>query len=590
MVRVTTSEMREKFLAFFKTKGHTIIPSASLIPENDPTVLFTTAGMHPLVPYLLGETHPGGKRLADVQKCIRTGDIDEVGDATHLTFFEMLGNWSLGDYFKKEAIEWSYEFLTSPQWLGLDKNRLAVSVFEGDKDAPLDTEAFEIWKKLGIPEARIAKLPKKNNWWGPAGETGPCGPDTEIFYWTGDLSKTPASFNDDHPLWVEIWNNVFMQYFKDKEGKFTPLKQQNVDTGMGLERVTAILNNTQVYSIDVFQPIMKLIESLSGKTYGTDDMTTRAMRIIADHIRAATFIIGDPRGIAPSNVGQGYVLRRLVRRAIRYGKALGITKPFAADVAEKVIEQFSNAYPELLKNKETIVRELSAEEKKFGAALEKGLREFSKLKQVDGKVAFDLYQSFGFPIELTEELAREHGFDIDVKQFAEEFKKHQELSRTASAGVFKGGMADNSETVTKYHTATHLLHEALREVLGTHVEQKGSNITAERLRFDFSHPTKMTPDEIKRTEEIVNNVIKKDLPVHFEMLTVEEAKARGAIGLFEDKYAKLGNKVKVYFIGDYSKEICGGPHVEHTGTIGNFKIQKEEAVSAGVRRIRAVIS
>ncbi len=590
MGNVTTNEMREKFLRFFKEKGHTIIPSASLIPENDPTVLFTTAGMHPLVPYLLGETHPGGKRLADAQKCIRTGDIDEVGDATHLTFFEMLGNWSLGDYFKKEAIEWSYEFLTSKEWLGLDVNRLAVSVFEGDKDAPLDMEAFDIWKRLGIPEARIAKLPKKNNWWGPAGETGPCGPDTEIFYWTGDPEKVPASFNDDNASWVEIWNNVFMQYFKNKDGSFEPLKQKNVDTGMGLERTTAILNNTQVYSIDVFQPIIALIEKLSGKKYGADAETARAMRIIADHIRAATFIIGDQRGIAPSNVGQGYVLRRLIRRAVRYGKLIGITDHFAVSVAEEVIKQFSSAYPELKANGERVKTELATEEKKFSIALDKGLKEFSKLSQVDGKVAFDLYQSYGFPIELTEELSRERGFSVDKKVFEEEFKKHQDLSRTASAGVFKGGLADNSEEVTKYHTATHLLNQALHMVLGNHVAQRGSNITKERMRFDFSHPTKMTPEEIKKTEDIVNDVIKRDLPVHFELLTMEEARAKGAIGVFEDKYEKLGNKVKVYFIGDFSKEMCGGPHVEHTGAIGTFKIQKEEAVSAGVRRIRAVVS
>lgn len=590
MGHVTTNEMREKFLRFFKEKGHTIIPSASLIPENDPTVLFTTAGMHPLVPYLLGETHPGGKRLADAQKCIRTGDIDEVGDATHLTFFEMLGNWSLGDYFKKEAIEWSYEFLTSKQWLGLDVNRLAVSVFEGDKDAPLDTEAFDIWKKLGIPEARIAKLPKKNNWWGPAGETGPCGPDTEIFYWTGDPNQVPASFNDDNALWVEIWNNVFMQYFKNKDGSFEPLKQMNVDTGMGLERTTAILNNTQVYSIDVFQPIIALIEALSGKKYDSDAETTRAMRIIADHIRAATFIIGDQRGIAPSNVGQGYVLRRLIRRAVRYGKLIGITDHFAVSIAEEVIRQFGTAYPELKTNSERVKTELANEENKFSVALDKGLKEFSKLSIVDGKVAFDLYQSYGFPIELTEELSRERGLSIDKKVFEEEFKKHQDLSRTASAGVFKGGLADNSEEVTKYHTATHLLNQALHMVLGSHVAQRGSNITKERMRFDFSHSTKMTPEEIKKTEDIVNDVIKRDLPVHFELLTVEEARAKGAIGVFEDKYERLGNKVKVYFIGDFSKEMCGGPHVEHTGAIGTFKIQKEEAVSAGVRRIRAIIS
>ena len=587
---VTTNEMREKFLAFFKSKGHTVIPSASLIPENDPTVLFTTAGMHPLVPYLLGETHPGGTRIANAQKCVRTGDIDEVGDATHLTCFEMLGNWSLGDYFKKEAIEWSYEFLTSPSWLGLDKNRIAVSVFKGDEDAPFDNEAFEIWKRLGIPEARIASLPKKNNWWGPAGETGPCGPDTEIFYWTGDPTQVPTSFNDDNALWVEIWNNVFMQYFKNKEGHFEPLKQKNVDTGMGLERVTAILNNTEIYSIDTFRPIISLLESISGGSYDANKETARAMRIIADHLRAAVFMIGDVRGIAPSNVGQGYVLRRLIRRAIRYGKLIGISTAFVSRIAEEIIHQFENTYVEFNVNRARILETLSAEEKKFSTALDKGLKEFSKLSHVDGKVAFDLYQSYGFPLELTEELSRERGFVVDATLFAEEFKKHQELSRTASAGAFKGGLADNSAEVVRYHTATHLLHQALLTVLGPNVAQRGSNITKERLRFDFSHSEKMTPQQIQEVERIINEVVTRDLPVHFEMLTVEEAKARGAIGIFDDKYEKLGNKVKVYFIGDYSKEICGGPHVTHTGEIGKVTIQKEEAVSAGVRRIRAVIS
>ena len=586
---VLASEIRNKYLEFFKSKGHTIIPSASLIPENDPTVLFTTAGMHPLVPYLLGETHPGGSRVTSAQKCIRTGDIDEVGDPTHLTFFEMMGNWSFGDYFKKEAIQWSFEFLTSKEWLGMDKNMLAVSVFAGDEDAPFDAEAFEIWKSLGISERRIAKLPKKNNWWGPAGETGPCGPDTEMFYWTGNPNEIPESFNDDNPLWVEIWNDVFMQYFKDKDGNFEPLKQKNVDTGMGLERVTAILNGVSVYEIDTFKPIIARIEELSGKKYGESEEVKKAMRIIADHLRAATFILGDPRGVTPSNVGQGYVLRRIIRRAIRYGKLLGIQHAFTADIADVTVRAFADTYSELAINQNKIFAELSAEEKKFSVALDKGLKEFSRLTHVDGKVAFDLYQSYGFPIELTEELSKERGFTVDKELFAAEFKKHQDLSRTASAGTFKGGLADNSEEVTKYHTTTHLLHQALRDVLGPHVEQKGSNITAERLRFDFSHPAKMTPEEIAKVEAIVNENIKKDLPVHFEMLTVDEAKARGAIGLFEDKYAKLGNKIKVYFIGDYSREICGGPHVEHTGQIGGIKIQKEEAVSAGVRRIRAVL-
>ncbi len=586
---VWASEIRNKYLEFFKSKGHTIVPSASLIPENDPTVLFTTAGMHPLVPYLLGEVHPGGSRVTSAQKCIRTGDIDEVGDPTHLTFFEMMGNWSFGDYFKKEAIQWSFEFLTSKEWLHMDKNMLAVSVFAGDQDAPFDGEAFEIWKSLGISEKRIAKLPKKNNWWGPAGETGPCGPDTEMFYWTGDPNEIPESFNDDNPLWVEIWNDVFMQYFKDKDGNFEPLKQRNVDTGMGLERTTAILNGVSVYEIDTFKPIIERIEALSGKQYKESEEVIKAMRIIADHVRAATFILGDSRGVTPSNVGQGYVLRRIIRRAIRYGKLIGIKDSFMTNLADAVIETFKNVYPELEKNHETVIRELSAEEKKFSVALDKGLKEFSRLTHVDGKVAFDLYQSYGFPIELTEELSKERGFTVDKELFAAEFKKHQDLSRTASAGTFKGGLADNSEEVTKYHTTTHLLHQALRDVLGPYVEQKGSNITAERLRFDFSHSAKMTPEELARVEAIVNENIKKDLPVHFEMLTVDEAKARGAIGLFEDKYAKLGNKVKVYFIGDYSTEICGGPHVEHTGQIGGIKIQKEEAVSAGVRRIRAVL-
>ena len=586
---VLASEIRNKYLEFFKSKGHTIIPSASLIPENDPTVLFTTAGMHPLVPYLLGETHPGGSRVTSAQKCIRTGDIDEVGDPTHLTFFEMMGNWSFGDYFKKEAIQWSFEFLTSKEWLGMDKNMLAVSVFAGDEDAPFDAEAFEIWKSLGISERRIAKLPKKNNWWGPAGETGPCGPDTEMFYWTGNPNEIPESFNDDNPLWVEIWNDVFMQYFKNKDGNFEPLKQKNVDTGMGLERVTAILNGVSVYEIDTFKPIIARIEELSGKKYGESEEVKKAMRIIADHLRAATFILGDPRGVTPSNVGQGYVLRRIIRRAIRYGKLLGIQHAFTADIADVTVRAFADTYSELAINQNKIFAELSAEEKKFSVALDKGLKEFSRLTHVDGKVAFDLYQSYGFPIELTEELSKERGFTVDKELFAAEFKKHQDLSRTASAGTFKGGLADNSEEVTKYHTTTHLLHQALRDVLGPHVEQKGSNITAERLRFDFSHPAKMTPEEIAKVEAIVNENIKKDLPVHFEMLTVDEAKARGAIGLFEDKYAKLGNKIKVYFIGDYSREICGGPHVEHTGQIGGIKIQKEEAVSAGVRRIRAVL-
>lgn len=587
----TTDQVRKLYWEFFKSKGHTVIPSASLIPENDPSVLFTTAGMHPLVPYLLGEPHPGGDKITSCQKCIRTGDIDEVGDATHLTFFEMLGNWSLGNiYWKKEAIEMSFEFLTSKQWLGLDKEKIAVSVFQGDEDAPFDEKAFDMWKSMGISEKRIAKLPKKNNWWGPAGETGPCGPDTEMFYWTGDPNNIPESFNDDNVLWVEIWNDVFMQYNKTKEGIYEPLKQTNVDTGMGLERTVAVLNNCDVYHIDTFKPIIEKIEKLSDKKYDSDENTTRSIRIIADHIRAAVFISGDERGIVPSNVGQGYVLRKLIRRTERHGKKIGIEKKFIKEIAEEVIQIFKHTYPELEKNKKRITEEMEKEEEKFAMALEKGLREFEKLSSINGKIAFDLYQSYGFPIELTEELSKEKGLKVNKEEFENEFKKHQELSRTASAGAFKGGLVDHSEEVIKYHTATHLLHKALREILGEHVEQKGSNLTSERLRFDFSHPQKMTSEEISKVEKIVNEKIQEDLPVHFEMLTVEEAKKRGAIGLFEHKYATLGEKVKVYSIGDYSTEICGGPHIEHTRQIGKFKVTKEEAVAAGIRRIKAVVT
>ncbi|MFA6365391.1 MAG: alanine--tRNA ligase, partial [Candidatus Paceibacterota bacterium] len=520
MTKVMAHEIREKFLTFFRSKQHTIIPSASLIPENDPTVLFTTAGMHPLVPFLLGEKHPGGTRLTDVQKCIRTGDIDEVGDATHLTFFEMLGNWSLGDYFKKEAIEYSFEFLTSKEWLGLDKKFLAVSVFEGDNDAPFDEEAFAIWKSLGISEKRIAKLPKKNNWWGPAGETGPCGPDTEMFYWTGKPEEVPDSFNDDNPLWVEIWNDVFMQYNKRADGTFEPLKQKNVDTGMGLERTVAVLNKIDVYQIDIFEPIIQKIEELTrkseeeyGRKYGENEQDTRAMRIIADHIRAAVFILGDERGVVPDNVGQGYVLRRLIRRAIRYGKIIGIIEPhFTSKIAEKVIDVFKEPYKELGENRDFIIDELVEEESKFKTTIEKGLKilhrgrngmqalriaELSQDKipdlsnlhgggfpnfipqQLSGKWFFDLYQSFGFPLEMAleelkndEQLRLPYQRDKIEKDFKKELEKHQELSRTASAGQFKGGLADHSEVSTKYHTATHLLHQALIDVLHIPAGQK----------------------------------------------------------------------------------------------------------------------
>lgn len=580
---MTSKELRQKYLEFFESKGHKVIPSASLIPENDPSVLFTTAGMHPLVPYLLGEKHPSGNRLTDVQKCIRTGDIDEVGDGSHHTFFEMLGNWSLGDYFKKEAIEWSIEFLTSPKWLGLDKNRLAVSVFAGDGDAPLDDEAFETWKSFGIPEKRIAKLPKKNNWWGPAGETGPCGPDTEMFYWTGDPKEIPESFNDDNPKWLEIWNDVFMQYNKTKEGNFEPLKQKNVDTGMGLERTLAVLNGLDDnYKTDLFKPIIEKIEKLSGKKY---EENQKAMRIIADHIKASTFILGDEKGIAPSNTGQGYVLRRLIRRAVRYGKQLGL-KSFTKNIAEVVVEMFGDIYPEILKNKEFILNNLEQEEQKFEKTLESGMKEFEK-----GTSPFVLFTTYGFPFEMTKELAQEKGLKIDEPKFYEELKKHQELSRTSSAGMFKGGLADAGEETKKLHTATHLLRQALEDVLHEKIMQKGSNINTERLRFDFTFSRKMTEEEKKGVEDLVNQKISERLPVNKIVMNKEEAEKTGAIHAFSEKY---GDEVSIYYVGNsietaWSKEFCGGPHASNTGELGHFKILKEEAVSAGVRRIKAIL-
>lgn len=609
-------ELRQKYLQFFASKGHKIIPSASLIPENDPTVLFTTAGMHPLVPYLLGEKHPAGTRLTSIQKCVRMQDIDEVGDNRHQTFFEMMGNWSLGDYFKKEAIEWSWEFLTSPNYLNLDPQKLAVSVFEGDADAPFDKEAYDIWLSLGVPERRIAKLPKENNWWGPAGLTGPCGPDTEMFYWQGETELPPEDSNpgNDEDNWLEIWNDVFMQYFKKKDGTFEPLKQKNVDTGMGLERTLLVLNGkTDVFQTDVFWPLILKIAELSGHSYGEGGEITKAMRIVADHLRTATMIMGDDRGIAPSNVDQGYIVRRLIRRAVRYGRVLEINDNFCASLAEATISIFKDVYPEVDKNKKFVLEEMEKEEKKFRNTLGLGLKKFADYREtyinkqlldriLPGRVAFDLYQSYGFPIEMTIEEAKKDNATVELEGpfgFYEQMKKHQELSRTGAEQKFKGGLADTSEMSTKYHTATHLLHAALREVLGNHVEQKGSNITAERLRFDFSHPAKMTDEEKKKVEDLVNSAIANDYEVSFRETSVAEAKEAGAIGLFEEKY---GEKVKVYTIGDpalhphadpnsptFSKEICGGPHVEHTGLLGKFKIAKEEASSSGIRRIKAVL-
>ncbi len=603
---MTAQELRQKYLAFFQHKDHAIISSASLLPENDPTVLFTTAGMHPLVPYLLGEKHPAGKRLANAQKCIRTGDIDEVGDKTHHTFFEMLGNWSLGDYFKKEAIEYSWEFLTSSDYLALDKNRLAVSVFAGDDDAPFDEEAYLAWQQIfianNLPLERIAKLPKKNNWWGLASGNGPCGPDTEIFYWSDSEQAAPLSFNDDHESWVEIWNNVFMQYKETASGQYEPLQQKNIDTGFGLERVLAIMNNfNDNYQTELFINLIKKIEDLSGKKYAQDQETTRAMRIIVDHIKAATFIIGDEKGVTPSNTDQGYVLRRLIRRAIRYGRQLGIeAELWTESLARQIILDYQGTYEELEKNQEFIIENLRQEEDKFSRSLEKGMLEFNKIKtrDISGLEAFNLYQSFGFPLEITEELAGEAGIKVDRSGFYEELKKHQTLSRTAAAGKFKGGLADTSEETTKLHTAAHLLLAALRQVLGDHVQQKGSNITAERLRFDFSHSEKVTPEQIARVEVLVNQAIALDLPVSYQEMTLPEAQARGAAGVFESKY---GERVKVYTAAPllannepdlsqaFSQEICGGPHVVRTGVLGKFKISKEESSSSGVRRIKAIL-
>jgi len=599
---MTANELRKKYLEFFKSKGHKVIPSASLIPENDPTVLFTTAGMHPLVPYLVGEKHPSGNKLVDVQKCIRTGDIEEVGDSSHHTFFEMLGNWSLGDYFKKEAIEWSFEFLTSKKWLGLDKERLAISVFEGDDDAPFDEEAFEIWKNLGISEKRIAKLPKESNWWGPAGKTGPCGPDTEMFYWvdpSNSLGKIPNQFDGEDPNWLEIWNNVFMQYNKTAGEKFEPLAQQNVDTGMGLERTLVVINGLDDnYQTELFKPIIEKIENLSGKKYGDN---LKAMRIIADHLKASTFILGDEKSIAPSNTGQGYVLRRLIRRAVRYDRQLGI-KDFTKDISEVVIKMYEDTYPELSKNKDFILNNLEQEEKKFEKTLEKGLREFKK-----GTDAFILFSSYGFPLELTLELAKEQGISVDIKDFKEKFKKHQELSRTAGAGMFKGGLSDASEETKRLHTATHLLRQALENTLGEKITQKGSNINSERLRFDFTFGRKMTDEEKEAVEKLVNEKISENLPVKRIVMKKEEAEKSGAVHAFGDKY---GDEVNIYYVGDslesaWSKEFCGGPHAENTGDLASiegseenpsnrerkrvFKIIKEQAVSAGVRRIKAIL-
>ncbi len=625
MKNLTADQLRDMYLKFFESKGHKIIPGASVIPENDPTVLFTTAGMHPLVPYLMGAMeHPAGTRLTDVQKCVRTGDIDAVGDAAHLTFFEMLGNWSLNDYFKKEAISWSFEFLT--QHLGFSPEQLNVTVFRGEgKEGeegyiPADEEAVEIWKSVGIPEERIFRLPREDNWWGPAGVTGPCGPDTEMFIDTGKEKCGP----DCRPgcrcgKYVEIWNDVFMQYNKNEKGEFEPLGRHNVDTGMGVERTICMMSGAPtVYDTEIFAPIMAKIDELRGEGTGNREQGTgngeqgtgspdgqaaldqsevlKARRIIADHMRTATFILCDPKGgVKPGNVGANYVLRRLIRRAVRYARQLGIAPGFTVKLAEVICAKYGHVYPELSQNLETCRIDLEAEENRFNQTLDKGEAMYRKVaeqlkahgqSQISGKTAFKLYDTFGFPLEMTVEMAEKDGLTVDREGFEEANRKHQELSRTTSAGSFKAGLQDNSEVVTRMHTATHLLHAALHKVLGPTANQKGSNITAERLRFDFTWPEPMTAEQKAEVEKLVNEWIAQGIDVSKKMTTVEEAKAEGAMALFGAKY---GDQVSLYTIGDVSKEICCGPHVANTSELGSFKIVKEQSSSAGVRRIKAVI-
>ncbi len=584
-------DLKNKYLKFFEEHGHVVIPSASVIPENDPTCLFNTAGMQPLVPYLKGQPHPQGKRLTDVQKCFRTDDLDEVGDKTHHTFFEMLGNWSLGDYFKKESITWSFKFLT--EVLNIPVERLAVTVFKGNDIVSADDESANIWKSLGINDSKIAYLGDDDNWWPNMELTGPCGPDTEIFYWRSE-EKVPDFYDPEDDNWVEIWNNVFMQYMHNPDGTFVPLKNKNVDTGMGVERVTAILEGkNDNYASSIWSDIIAKIEEVSNKKYD-DERYTRQIRIIADHIRAIVMITGDDALIKPSNKDQGYVLRRLIRRMIRFAKELqiDINSNWEEQLALIVINQYSPFYKELERNKQVILDVLKSEKNKFNKTLEKGLKEFEKITsslkendEINKDIAFKLYDTYGFPIELTEELAKERNLIVDIDGFDKKFEEHQEKSRAGSMQKFKGGLASTGENEVKYHTATHLLNAALKQVLGDHVHQKGSNITAERLRFDFSHDAKMTEEEKRKVEDLVNEYIKMAIPVERLEMKKEDALKLGAEAMFSDKY---GDIVTVYKIGDVSVEFCGGPHVSNTSELGHFKIKKEEASSAGVRRIKAV--
>ncbi len=594
---MTAEELRHLYFDFFIERNHTLIQGASLIPSEDSTILYTPAGMQPLVPYLLGEKHPAGNRLVDVQKCIRTGDIEEVGDSSHLTFFEMLGNWSLGDYFKREAITWSFEFLTSGKWLGFKPQQLHVTVFAGDEQIPPDEEAAALWEEVGISRDRIYFLGRDDNWWGPTGNTGPCGPDTEIFIDTGLPPCTPAC----RPgcgcgKYFEIWNDVFMEYRRTADGQYVPLEQKNVDTGMGVARTVAMMNGcSTIYDIPQFGPLFGFLKKLSGLGPSPDHQAQRSLRIISDHIRTATHILGDDQGIPPSNLDRGYVLRRLIRLAIRHGRKLGIDEPFTHRLAELVIDVESSVHEELARNRKFILEELSMEESRFEKTLQSGLREFEKIlpnlmknpaKTIPGRIAFRLYDTYGFPVEFTAELASEHGMTVDMEGYGKAFDKHRELSRQGGDQKFKGGLADNSEMVTRLHTATHILHQILRDVLGDQVEQKGSNITEKRLRFDFSYPSKMTVEDIALVEKKVNEIIQADLPVSCEETSLEHALEEGAIGLFRNKY---GDKVKIYRIGIISLEICGGPHVGRTGELGRFRIVKEMSSSRGIRRIRAVL-
>ena len=598
MKKLTSETLRQLYLQFFKSKGHAVIPSASLIPENDPTVLFTTAGMHPLVPYLLGEKHPAGNRLCDVQKCVRTGDIDEVGDSSHCTFFEMLGNWSLGDYFKEKMIPWSFEFLTSPEYLGIPVKDIAVTCFAGDKDCPKDEESAKLWRECGILPENIYFLPKSGNWWGPAGTTGPCGPDTEMHVIRNhaeadklgeyDFEKAPAG------TFLEIWNDVFMQYNKTAEGSYEPLRQKNVDTGMGLERTLCILNGkSSVYETDIFEKAIQSIENLTGRKYGESEEITRAFRVVLDHVRTATFMLGDVKGIAPSNTDQGYILRRIIRRAVRFGRNIGLPQGSLSKISATIIDKYAEVYPELVKNSGRVYEELEKEENKFSKTLQQGIREFDKVVSalpaggvIDGVTAFHLYDTYGFPVEITGEMAREKGMTVDAKGYEAAYAEHQAKSRAGSEQKFACGLADHKELTTNLHTATHLLHAALKKVCSPDIEQRGSNITEERLRFDFNFARKLTPEEVAEVERLINEQISLDIPVVMREMTLEQAKAEGFTGLFESKY---GEKVKTYSIGEFSKEICGGPHAASTGLLGTFKISKQENVSAGIKRIKAIL-